>query len=703
MKMSVCFIGQNETTCKFISGQLLRFLKDYVDVKTWCLHHSGTLPTNCLCDIYLASTTHVLDLVKDQLPANKKAVVAVRTMHIANIGKLLGVEPGTQAIVIGSTLDTANMAINIIRSFGITYLDLIPYYPGDKTLPSSVKVAISTGLNHFAPAQIETIIDLGVKGLDLSTFVELTQLLGVSKEVLNDISHYYIEEIINVSLKLQSTARLNEALKRNVEVILLTVKEAIIAVNQSEDIVLINPEAEKILELNGANTVGMPLREVLPQIDLTGCLKTGESIVHDIKRIADNYFIISANPTTDRKGTCNGAVITLRPVGEVQELETKVRRTLRRKGNEAKYTFGEIVGESPELKRSVELGKRFAKTELTVLIQGESGTGKELFAQAIHNHSQRRSNPFVALNFAALPENLVESELFGYEDGAFTGAKKGGRPGLFEEAHLGTIFLDEIGDATLSVQKKLLRVLEEREVRRVGGSNVTPVDVRVIAATNQDLEGLVRRGEFRNDLYYRLCAVPLTIPPLRSRREDIIPLIQYFARKFRNAPLLIEEPLQEFLLQYTWPGNIRELQNTVKYLCSIVPDNAQVTIKDLPSYLGRNYREPNTVKNEFWPYSESRLEQVVEELEKQQALHTVIAILGEIRAASIIKQALGRQTLMKRLLAQKNSIPEHKVRYWLKTLNEMGYVDSGVTRQGSRITKEGEEFLRFLDKNVKRP
>jgi transcriptional regulator with PAS, ATPase and Fis domain len=231
--------------------------------------------------------------------------------------------------------------------------------------------------------------------------------------------------------------------------------------------------------------------------------------------VRDSYFIISASPLTNDVGDIRGAVVTTRPVNEVEELETKVRRTLRRKGHNAKHNFGEIIDQSSPLIKAVELAKKFAKTGLTVLLEGESGTGKELFAQAIHNHSPRKNGPFVAINFAALPENLVESDLFGYEDGAFTGAKKGGKPGLFEEAHQGTIFLDEIGDATLNVQKKLLRVLEEREVRRVGGSTVTPIDVRVIAATNQNLEEMVQKGEFRKDLFYRICTLPVFIPSLR--------------------------------------------------------------------------------------------------------------------------------------------------------------------------------------------
>lgn len=701
MKTTICFICHNESTGNFIHEQLLQFLEKYIDVKIWCLQNSHTLPADCVADIYLASTSCNLDTVKKQLPADKKSIVADRTIHIENLDKLLAIEPNTQVIVLGTTSETAQMTIDIILSFGINYLQMIPYWPGSGVpAPSTVEIAISTGLNHLAPPEIEKIVDLGVKGLDLSTFVELAQMLGLPQAVLNEISHYYIEAIFYISLKLQKTARVNEDLKRNMEVILSTVKEAIIAVDQSEKIALINPEAEKILELSSSNTIGRHIKEVLPQIELFGCIHYGESIVHDIRRIADNYFIISANPTTDDKGCYSGAVITLRPVGEVQEMETKVRRTLRRKGNEAKHTFGEIVGDSLELKRVVELARKFSKTELTMLIEGESGTGKELFAQAVHNHSPRRNSPFVALNFAALPENLVESELFGYEDGAFTGAKKGGKPGLFEDAHLGTIFLDEIGDATLSVQKKLLRILEEREVRRVGGSNVTPIDVRIIAATNQNLEDLVRRGEFRNDLYYRLCTLPITIPPLRERREDIIYLLNYFARKHSGNQLVIEQTLEEFLLQYQWPGNIRELQNIVKYLCSVVPADKIATIKDLPAYLGRSGRSHHLSEapSSFRTYGEMRLEQITNEFKRQNVLDIVVHMLTEICRATLVNQGVGRQALMKRMLTNQTSVPEHKIRYWLKTLSELGYIDAGITRQGSKITKKGEELLVYIEK-----
>jgi hypothetical protein len=321
-------------------------------------------------------------------------------------------------------------------------------------------------------------------------------------------------------------------------------------------------------------------------------------------------------------------------------------------------------------------------------------------AQAIHNYSNRKNGPFVALNFAALPENLVESELFGYEEGAFTGAKKGGKQGLFEQAHLGTIFLDEIGDSSLEMQKKLLRVLEEREVRRVGGNTVTPVDVRVIAATNQNLASLVKQGKFRSDLFYRLCTLPIYIPPLRSRSGDIFLLINYLARKHYHRELSLEPPLREFLAHYQWPGNIREPQNVVKYMCSVVGPQEAATIKHLPAYMVRSTSSgPVSYVAAPHPTSENKFAVLLQELKSQGALEPIALILRELKKAATLGKGLGRQTLLLRLQALNITYPDHKVRQWLKMLAELGYVDSGTTRQGSRTTKLGEELLTYIERN----
>jgi PAS domain S-box-containing protein len=268
------------------------------------------------------------------------------------------------------------------------------------------------------------------------------------------------------------------------------------------------------------------------------------------------------------KGEFKGSVGVIHDVSEmirlVEELED-ARRMIRR--IQAKYTFQDIVGKSPKMVIAIEQAKKVARTPATVLLRGESGTGKELFAHAIHSESNRANSPFISVNCAALPESILESELFGYEEGAFTGAKKGGKIGLIEEANNGTLFLDEIGKMSLKVQSKLLRFLQDREIYRIGGVNPIKLDVRIIAATNMNLEKMVESGEFLLDLYYRLNVVPIFIPPLRERLEDLEELVNVIIRKlnqeFGRIVESIDEDALELLRKYHWPGNVRELENVL--------------------------------------------------------------------------------------------------------------------------------------------
>jgi transcriptional regulator with PAS, ATPase and Fis domain len=260
-------------------------------------------------------------------------------------------------------------------------------------------------------------------------------------------------------------------------------------------------------------------------------------------------------------------------------LEQIVRQKTHAKGLFAKSTLDGLIGESPALLHLKERTRKFAAVDATVLISGESGTGKEMLAQSIHNLSSRAKGPFVAVNCAALPESLLESELFGYEDGAFTGAKKGGKQGLFELAHGGTILLDEIGEMPLKVQAELLRVIQEREIRRVGGDRIIPVDVRTIAATNHILQALVKKRLFRKDLYYRLAVLSLSVPSLRERKSDIPQLVHFFLAKhghMNRDVRAIEAAAMQHLEQYDWPGNVRELEHVVQQLL-ILSDREIIT------------------------------------------------------------------------------------------------------------------------------
>ena len=334
----------------------------------------------------------------------------------------------------------------------------------------------------------------------------------------------------------------------------------IIAVDREARITVFNPMAERITRLAEARVLGRPADEVWPELALARVAQGGRNEPGRLVRAKDND-VVCDKIAIDVDGTAVGAVATFHDVRQIQKMEALVRRRILTSGHVAVARFDDILGTSEALRRAIAVGKDYARARATVLILGETGTGKELFAQSIHNHSDRAQGPFVAVNCAALPGSLLESELFGYAAGAFTGASQKGKPGLFELAHGGSIFLDEIAEADPVIQAKLLRVLQEKKAMRLGGDQVLPVDVRVIAATNKNLRGLVAARAFRDDLYYRLNVLSLRIAPLRERREDIPVLARHFLRGAGGQRLSAEAV--RVLRAHAWPGNVRELQNVM--------------------------------------------------------------------------------------------------------------------------------------------
>ncbi|WP_407314487.1 sigma-54 interaction domain-containing protein [Desulfosporosinus sp. SB140] len=275
-----------------------------------------------------------------------------------------------------------------------------------------------------------------------------------------------------------------------------------------------------------------------------------------------------------------GEIVTIDEVSVIQDFERKIRLSLNKKGFYAKYVFDDILGSSELIHNAISKAIKFSKYNANVLIYGETGTGKELFAQSIHNESTRKSGPFVSVNCASIPPSLMESELFGYVEGAFTGARRGGKLGLFELAHGGTIFLDEIGELSFEIQGRLLRVLQEKEVMRIGDDKIIPIDTRVICATNKNLLEIVREGKFREDLYYRINVLKITLPALRERREDIRILFHDFIARYENEygkRVTIEDKAFGTLEEYNWPGNIRELKNLAEKTIAFIDHKGSVT------------------------------------------------------------------------------------------------------------------------------
>lgn len=352
-----------------------------------------------------------------------------------------------------------------------------------------------------------------------------------------------------------------------------------IMVTDSEGkITLFNPAAERILGIPAKKVLGKKATDVIENSKIDEVLRSGQAQLNQVQDVGDVKIVTNRVPITDGQEVV-GVVATFLDVGYIQTATEEIRRSQYKKGFKAKATFKDIIYRSPKMASVIERATRFAHSDLSVLITGESGVGKELFAQSIHNESPRRSGPFVAINCAALSESLLESELFGYEEGSFTGARRGGKEGLFELAHRGTIFLDEIGEISPGLQARLLRVLQEKEILRVGGTRVIPVDVRVISSTNKNLWQMVQEGRFRDDLYYRLNVLTLSIPPLRERPEDIPVLVTSFLAKRPGAnPRLLEEPrlnaICRVLCKYDWPGNVRELENIIDRLIVVLNGQA---------------------------------------------------------------------------------------------------------------------------------
>lgn len=361
--------------------------------------------------------------------------------------------------------------------------------------------------------------------------------------------------------------------------------EGILAVDAQGIVTIFNPAVERMLGIPSLGVLKKNTADVFPEFQLERTLIEGKREVGVLADVKGKQLVLNKIPVHVNNQVA-GMVVTFQEVSRLQSIERKIRRKLHSRGYTARYHFHDILGQSSNITQVIYYAGQFSKVDSTVLITGETGVGKEMFAQSIHNYSHRASGPFVAVNCAVLPENLLESELFGYAEGAFTGARKEGRAGLFELAHGGTIFLDELGEMSPRLQSRLLRVLEEKEVMRLGDEQMIPIDVRVIAATNKDLGQLIARGEFREDLFYRLNVLKIVIPPLRDRQEDIPLLARFFLKKycdkFTKDVQVLSEKAMESLMTYSWPGNIRELENFIERMVVLAP-GPLITVDDIRS------------------------------------------------------------------------------------------------------------------------
>ncbi|MFL0247563.1 sigma 54-interacting transcriptional regulator [Candidatus Clostridium stratigraminis] len=438
--------------------------------------------------------------------------------------------------------------------------------------------------------------------------------------------------LTNIDALIEENTIANEQILENLPL-------GVIVIDANSNVTSANEYTLKLVNKNISEVLGRNINEVIPYSCLPKVIKTKEKSTGETMQINEHIVITNRSPIISNNKAI-GAIGVFQDISELaKKLEQYQEELNYYKEELQKHTlknnhFANIIGSSGSLKEALLIAEKASHSTSTVLIRGESGTGKELIAKAIHNHSKRKDKPFVRVNCAAIPENLLESELFGYEKGAFTGAAKN-KPGKFLLADGGTIFLDEIGDMPRTMQVKLLRVLQEKEFESIGSNETHKVDVRVLAATNRNLEEMLKSGEFREDLYYRLNVISISLPPLRERKEDINLLIEHFINKLSltlNKKIShIDKEAIQYLQSYNWPGNIRELQNIIERAINLC-DNSSLTLKDLPIYI-TNIKQSSTslvnlVDGDILPLEEYEKELIKLAMKKYKSFNKAGKALG---------------------------------------------------------------------------
>ncbi|MDR7075719.1 transcriptional regulator with PAS, ATPase and Fis domain [Neobacillus niacini] len=455
---------------------------------------------------------------------------------------------------------------------------------------------METAIGKFIKKDIGTISeDISVKELEKQIAVSEVGTGFVVDKTGKPIG--VIDKADAVKSYLQKTQLLTEQLKWKslLQTVIENSYDGFVMVNEKGNITFVSPSLIELFDLNPKEIEEVPIDSIFPHFELTKVFKTGIAEISDFMEIKGINYIVHRIPVY-QDDKIIGAIgkIVYRQLQEVRERFRSYEKLEKQNDFAAKnaeasrFTFNEILSHNSQMEKLFRSGMKAAKGKTTIMIRGESGTGKELFAHAIHSASNRKNGPFITVNCAAIPEHLLESEFFGYDEGAFTGAKQKGKAGKFEMAHGGTLFLDEVGDMSHQLQAKLLRVLQEREFYRVGGTNRVSVDVRIITATHQKLEEMVEAGTFREDLFYRLNVISIEIPPLRKRKEDIVMLSHAFIselNKQNGTSIIGWDPLvEQALMEYDWPGNIRELRNVFER-AMVFAENGMISLEDLPDYL----------------------------------------------------------------------------------------------------------------------
>jgi len=552
---------------------------------------------------------------------------------------------------LNAVIDSAHNAIISVNRDG--KVDLFNQ-AAERLTGVSVEQAVGKRIDHLFPTtglleQLHT----GIPKYSQKIVVNERTLLSNRTPIYEDGEIVGAVAILQDVSELESFSKelaVTKEMRQELEAIIDSSFDGIFVTDDKGKVLRVNKAYERLTGIKGEQIVGQTMNDLVAAgfYSRSVSMKVIEekkpvTIAQKVK--SGRRVLVTGNPVMDAQGQIFRIVTNVRDVTELNELRQQLEKAQELEKlyhQELEQLRHSISGQSDavvvsqEMKDIFELAVRVSSVDATILILGESGVGKEVVAKTLHKHSRRKNNSFLKVNCGAIPEHLLESELFGYEGGAFTGAKKEGKPGIFELSNKGTLFLDEIGELSLNLQVKLLRVLAEREITRVGGTNPIPIDVRIIVATNRNLEDMVKRGQFREDLYYRLNVVPIVIPPLRQRKEDIPPLALHFLNQF-NAQYGVQKKLSyevfNYLREYDWPGNVRELRNVIERMVVTTPDDL-LEVRHIPKGLAQNTVDSHNVVqvNGIIPLNDA-----VREVEKQVLLNALRKYKTSRQLASVLK------------------------------------------------------------------
>lgn len=640
-------------TCTNLFEDLRFVFEDFISIKLCFLNEiqPGDISDG---DLFLVLYKDRVYPMKNYISSLDKVMVMARTYERQYLDEVYTIPSGTDVLVVNDSSESTIQSTNSLYELGLNHLNLIPYEPTDDDgRYDHIKVAITPDEEDSVPPYVEKIINVQSRCIDANTFVTIINKLGLNDNRITKNLLTYIERTTGSTAEKYISDSIRDQLLRQT---IQQSRDAIVITDGRYVPVHFNDNADAAFGISQDKSV--PFNLIFEEKSAE--LFSGGDYVNKLIRIHDVNYIVSK--TSVRVVDQHiGYSFRFSTESDIKNLENDLNKQLMKKGLIAKYTFDDILYQSDAMNKSIDLAKKIALTDYTILINGESGTGKELIAQSIHNFSARRNRPFVAINCAALPEALLESELFGYEKGAFTGAARQGKIGLFEQANHGTIFLDEIGDMSLNLQSRLLRVLQEKQITRIGSDKVIDLDIRILAATNKDLSVAIKEKTFREDLYYRLCNIPVTLPPLRQRGEDIIHIFRHLTGYSYNS--LSSTDLAS-LLSYDWPGNIRELKNAADYF---------ITLGELP---------PAICGSQQRTIIEAPAAPAFTASEKKD-LDTLI--LSVIEQNTEEASGIGRTAIQHELKAQGIQISDDKLRKILHRLQKEEKITIGRGRTGCMI------------------